>query len=881
MKKLFLFPLFVLAWHYNGLHAQNNTGKKFTEIAEAMNRHYINAGKNSPGYKQFKRWEWYYTTRTGTNGIIVDNAGLNKQAYLNSSINRINNVNRTEANTGSWSPVGPTLINSTGRGIGRANRLAFHPTDVNTLFLATASGGLWKTTNAGLTWHPLTDGIPNLCLSGVAVHPTNPDIIYILTGDADAGGGGKDLPYGKYSSGVLKSYDGGNHWTYTGLQWSETENKMAFKIVIHPINPEILMVPTSEGIYRTTNGGATWSNSNSGTYFWDIEFKPGDPSIVYAGGHINNASVYLYKSTDNGQTFTNNTTIAGIWGSSSRNNRIAIAVSPANPVYVYALLGPSTGEGTFNGLYRSTDEGDNFSLRTQSPNILGRAMAGDDDQHQAAYDLCLVVSPTNANRIATGGIRLWTSINGGTTMVAHDENVTLLNYYHGDLHDLIYHPLNNSLLYMIGDGGIYKSTDHGDSWNDANGTGLQITQYYRIGTDVSGVPFSENTMIGGNQDNGTNKRTGSNGIFIRLDGSDGMDCYIDPDDNSKYVWGKQDGVVIKSYNSGASSLTAAKPDIMPFTAVGTWCTPVAEVAGNANELVIGYRPLTLASDVTGTFVYQPFYHSGGGAVSGRTFVRTARGNADRIYAGDNEMTSTNSFTQKAYTTTNKGSSWTEIYSGFNEVPFTDLTFNADNGSEMWMSFGGYDAALKIKYSNNGGSSWTNVTGSLPNVPVNCIVFDDNNGSPGGAVYIGTDIGVFYRDNNLGDWIPFSNGLPVVEVTDLEIHNTEGLLRAGTYGRGIWETSVYNSCVSSITLNTGNTQSNTPYYFQASTDIQSTAFHAGTGGNVFYKAGVEMELTPGFQAIGAPGNVFKATIGPCGGGVPSGRQARQLSGFLIQ
>ncbi len=882
MKKFFLLPLFAL--YIGCLLAQNNPGKKFSEISEAMNQHYIDAGKNAPGYKQFKRWEWYYATRTGANGTLVDNAGLNKQAYLNSSINRINNVNRTEANTGAWTPVGPTLINSTGRGIGRANRLAFHPTDVSTLFLATASGGLWKTTNAGTTWFPLTDGIPNLCLSGVAVNPNNANIIYILTGDADAGGGGNsgsNLQFGKPSSGVLKSYDGGNHWTYTGLQWSETENKLAYKLVMHPTNPEVLMVATNAGIYRTTNGGTTWTNSISATYFWDIEFKPGDPSIVYAAGLINNASKYLYKSTDHGLNFFNNTTIANIWGSNNRDNRIAIAVTPANPNYVYALLGPSTGSGTFNGLYRSIDEGDSFALRTQTPNILGRTMAGDDDKDQAGYDLCIAVSPTNANRIFTGGIRLWSSSNGGTTMTAHDENVTIQNYYHGDLHDLIYHPLNNNLLYMIGDGGIYKSTDNGASWNDANGTGLQITQYYRIGTDVSGVPFSEYTMIGGNQDNGTNKRSNNNGIFVRLDGSDGMDCYIDPDDNTKYVWGKQDGVVIKSYNSGSAFLTVATPSNMPFTAVATWCTPVAEVAGNTTELVIGYRPVILASDAAGPFTYQPFYHSGGGPVSGRTFVRTARNNANRIYAGDNEMSNTTNFTQKVYTTTNKGTNWTEIYSGTNQVPFTDLTFNADNGNEMWLCFGGYDSTLKIKYSNNGGSTWTNVTGSLPNVPVNCIVFDDNNGNPGGAVYIGTDIGVFYRDNNLGDWIPFSNGLPVVEVTDLEIHNAQGLLRAGTYGRGIWETSVYNSCVSSITLNTGNTASNRPYYFQAFTDIQSTAFHAGTGANVFYKAGVEMELTPGFQAIGAPDNVFKATIGPCSGGVPFGRQAQRLSGFLIQ
>jgi hypothetical protein len=170
------------------------------------------------------------------------------------------------------------------------------------------------------------------------------------------------------------------------------------------------------------------------------------------------------------------------------------------------------------------------------------------------------------------------------------------------------------------------------------------------------------------------------------------------------------------------------------------------------------------------------------------------------------------------------------------------------------------------------------------VPINCIVFDDNNGNPAGAVYIGTDIGVFYRDNNLSDWIPFSNGLPVVEITDLEIHNSQGLLRAGTYGRGMWETSVYSNCPSIINLTAANTAIFKPYYFQASASVNSSAVHSGTGANVFYKAGTEVVLTPGFGASSYGENVFEAALGSCGGGVPNRvaapKQIKPLKGFLI-
>ncbi|HMJ48465.1 MAG TPA: hypothetical protein VK498_14125, partial [Ferruginibacter sp.] len=321
---------------------------------------------------------------------------------------------------------------------------------------------------------------------------------------------------------------------------------------------------------------------------------------------------------------------------------------------------------------------------------------------------------------------------------------------------------------------------------------------------------------------------------------------------------------------------------------GRWLTPVGEVTGSSTKFILGYRPVVRVTRTgANVFSYADIGHpSSGETISGKTFLKTARGNASRIYAGDNDvLESSATRTREVYTSTDGGVSWDLIYEETNGIPFTDLAFDSDNGNRIWLTFGGYSASTKVKYSSDGGANWNDFTGSLPNVPVNCIVFDDNNGSPGGAVYIGTDIGVFYRDNNLNDWIPFSNGLPVVEITDLEIHETAGLLRAGTYGRGIWETSLYSNCPATTDLTTANTQSFKPYYFQASQNIGSSAVHTGTGAFVFYKAGIESILSPGFIATAAVDNEFRAFIGPCGGGVPSLLQPSKpvipLKGFLMR
>jgi photosystem II stability/assembly factor-like uncharacterized protein len=859
MKKLIqVFLWIIFPASISLLNAQLITGKNFKEISDGMNDYYNRVGKNKPGYKQFKRWEWYHSTRQSPDGKLVDNFRMNSAALRAVD----NNINLAQANSGAWTSLGPSSVSSTDKGIGRVNRIAFHPTNENILYAATATGGLWITTDGGSNWYSYSEGIPNMTLSGVAVDHTNPNILYILTGDADSyfTGARGQFEYGKASIGVLKSYDGGFTWQQTALQWNETAGVIGYKLMIHPTNSNILFVATNQGIYRTNNGGTSWDSTQTDIYVYDMEFRPGTPSTIYASGKTADSIVVL-KSTNTGVSFNQTHAIDRVNDANGNGsaNRAALAVSPANSSYVYLLTGPSTAPGQFHGFFRSIDAGESFTLRTSSPNILGRSSLGTDGEDQEGYDLCAVVSPTNINTIACGGIYLWTSTNGGSVFSYEDPSVSSISYYHADIHDLAYHPLNSSRMYMCADGGIYLSVDNGDNWIAINNN-LQVTQYYKISINQGTGFGAENIAIGGTQDNGTNKRSSAGGSsYTKISGGDGMDNFIDPDGLSTYVASIQNGEFKNTTNAGSSFGFVCNEETLETelarNIVTRWVTPVAEVAGGTLQFIMGYRPV-VKTTVIGSGLYS-FAELGW---SGLTFVKTARGNANRLYVGDNDYGGYN----LVKTTTNGGADWTTVLDQPNTLRMTDLAFAATNGNRIWITYGGYDATKKVIYTADGGTSWTNITGSLPNVPVNCIIYETSSGSNDG-IYIGTDIGVFYRNNTLGDWVPFSNGLPVVEVTDLEIHESEGLLRAGTYGRGLWETSLFSACPSTMTLNTSNTRLYMPYSFQVSSGIASTAVHSGTGANVFYKAGSNIVLSPGFQSTG---NIFKASIGPCGGGVPS-------------
>ena len=793
--------------------------RDFSKIQEKMNTWYEDRdqGRGS-GYKQWKRWEYRMKDKLDQDGRLVNVAARNFQAAKEYYSQKSSVVH-----TGDWSFVAPNdWVNGNqgyNPGNGRVNCIGFHPTDVNTFYIGTPFGGIWKTTDQGSTWAPLHDGLPSLGVSGIAVHPTNPDTIYILTGDGD----GNDTP----GVGVLKTYDGGITWMETGLSWTIDQNERGYRLVMDPNDPDIMLAGTTEGILRTTDGWDTWTQEASGTYR-DVEYKPGASNIAYA----ERQSGQFYRTVDGGLNWTQVTN--GVPGSASR---LAIGVSPDDVNVVYFVAGPTNGAGTFRGLYYSDDQGQSFSLLNDTPNILGYSSSGSDNNQQSWYDLAIAVHPTDADRLYTGGINIWKKVNPNPLVNITQWVYGGSQYTHADIHMLEYNPLNN-YLYCGSDGGIFQSADGGDSWTDIS-AGIANMQFYKI----SGTPQDASLLVGGTQDNGTNKWSGGNAV-THIYGADGMDNMISFVNSDTIYFSFQSGGFRKSNNGGNNCF-----GIKPSGANGSWVTPMIMDPTNSHIIYGGFSDVYKSTDGGASW-------SNMGA-DGRTAMAIGTNNPQRLYAAIGSTLRTSS---------NGGTNWSDVSGPWGGQSVTGITVDPDDANKVYVTVNGFNASSKVYRSTNAGSSWVNETGSLPNTPHNCIIFEDTNGSPANAVYVGTDIGVFYRNDDLGDWIPFTNGLPTVEVRDMEIHYGSSKIRAATYGRSIWESDLYTVCPPFYVLtpanNPGATDVSVGYQlYEASNYVESTRLiGGGIGTNINYQAGSYIDLNAGFTV--RKGAEFLADIGPC-------------------
>lgn len=808
----------------------------FLEIQEKAETYFADKEKGrGSGYKQWKRWEYLTQRRLTPDGKVANAAAMNLKAYqeyMATMAPEEKGSDEVKATNGFWDFIGPTnYITGSGwnGGVGRVNSIAFHPTNSSIFYIGTPAGGLWKTSNGGSTWTCLTDGMPSIGVSGIVVHPSNPNIIYILTGDGDS----EDT----FCTGVMKTTDGGGYWFYTGLEWGIEDFVRGYKLAMHPTLTNVLFAATSDGIYKTTNSGSSWTQVQTG-YFHDLEFKPGDPAIMYA-----TAETLFYRSTDTGDTWTTNNSDAGVPVNASR---IAIGVSPFNPAYVYLLCGPAVGWGQFRGVYRSFDSGLNFDLKADTPNLLGYSSTGQDSESQSTYDLAIAVSRTDVADVIIGGINTWASYNYGGTWSIKSWWTTAANtigYTHADIHALEINPLNN-WLYVGSDGGIFRSLDFGNSWTDLT-SGLGNTQWYRI----AGTEADVDHIIGGTQDNGSNRFEGSN-TMIHMVGADGMDAMIDHNNSLILYTTRQNGTLEKSTNAGASFSNITPPGVL-----GEWVTPLVMSKTNSNLIYGGYSTVMKSTDGGSSWTAM-FGADGRGAIAMGT------NNAARVYASSVNFLNSTSVIKMS---NDAGENWTSVNGTLPSQIITFIAVNPDYSPDVFVTFGGYSAGQKVYYSNNAGTTWTNISGSLPNVPIHCIAYEDKNGSPNDALYIGTDIGIFYRDDNTGDWIPFMNGLPTVPVFDLEINYGSGVITAATYGRGLWRSSLFTSCPVAYGLTPANDPSNPNYtgyqFYEAGTSINSTrTITGGEGTDVIYKAGTRVELLQGFHA--KSGNKFKAILGPC-------------------
>ena len=744
------FPMFASGQgDTNWVQLMSDPTANFYDVQTAFNNYWkdrpVEKGK---GYKQFKRWENYMEPRVYPSGdmTLPSLTYPNYQEWLSEQEDEPSPA-PNGFTLGNWTALGPFGV-SNGGGAGRLNFVRFDPTNSNTIFVGAPDGGLWKSTNGGTSWTTSTDQLTVIGCTDVAIDPGNTQIMYLATGDGDAG----DC----YSIGILKSTDGGATWNTTGLSWTVNQGRTISKLLMHPTNSQILIAATSNGIYRTTDGGANWTQTSTGS-FKDLEFMPGTPNTVYTSGSI------FRKSTDNGVTWT--TITSGL--PTTGVERIAIAVTAANTAYVYLLIGRSSDQGLL-GVYRSTNSGTGFASQhgATGPNLLGWNSNGADSGGQAFYDLSIAASPTDANTIIVGGVNSWRSTDGGVNWTINSHwTGSGAPYVHADIHAIEYLPGSGTTYFIGHDGGISKTTNSGTSFTDISAN-LAIAQQYRIGLSTT----TAGRMITGHQDNGTNLLNA--GTWNEVYGGDGMDCFIDRTNNNTLYGSYVYGDYYRSTNGGGAwtTITSGLPG-------GDWLCAWHQDPVTATTLYAGGRSAMYRTTNSGTAWSALGTPSGSGSIL--EFV-IAPSNNQIIYSVKYNAVSKS---------TNGGTTWTNITGTLPtaSAALTNVTVSNTDPNIVWVTFSGYSAANKVFKSTNGGTSWTNITTGLPNVPCNTIVYQ--NAAANDVVYVGTDIGVFYRDNTMGSWVAYMDGLPRVSVRDLEIYYLTGKIRAATFGRGTWESNV--------------------------------------------------------------------------------------------
>lgn len=707
------------------------------EQVEAFNHYWSTRDKNvrGSGYKPFMRWEYHWRNYTNEQGYIVSSDEF-WDAWRQKNQSKTNRSAAMSLPVSNWQPIGPFTHTNTGSwssGQGRVNIVHVDPSNPNTIYLGAPAGGIWKSIDNGTTWTPLTDELPQIGVSGIAVDYSNSNVIYIATGDKDAGD--------SYSVGVYKSTDGGLTWNPTGTMGGSNPSR-AGDILIHPTNNQILWCATNNGVYKTTNAGISWTQVQTGDFAQgNIRLKPSDPSTVYA---VSNNR--FYKSTNEGNSFTQINT-----GLPANSSRLLLDVTPADANYIYILS--ANGSGDMQGIYRSTNGGTNWTKTSSNEtSVIGDVF----ESPQAWYDLALAVSTTNADEIYTGCLNVWKSTDGGVSVTKMNNwsSPSAPSYTHADIHYLGFH---GNRLFCGSDGGIYVSSNGGTNFTDLT-AGVQISQFYKIAVSKQ----SAANMVGGLQDNGGHAYSG--GQWKNYYGADGMDTAINPNNPNQYYGFIQfGGSMYISNNAGnGTSGSVASPGVE-----GNWVTPLT--ANSAGDLFAGYN--NLFKLVSGAWVQQNTTPIGSGNIE---LISVDPSNDNTMYVANGSG---------LYKSTDLGVTFTNVYSASSAI--TSIEVHSSDSSIVYLTTSGVGG--QVLKSTNGGTTFTNFSTGLPSIGKNIIVHQGRNTD--NPLYLGTDLGVFYRDDSMTSWQPFDINLPNVSVTDLEVNLEDAKLVAATYGRGIWQTDI--------------------------------------------------------------------------------------------
>ncbi len=562
------------------------------------------------GIKPFERWRslWqpYFYRKDGFRPIKDIDDAFNKKQRLRLSTNDNSN----------WYSIGPSVVDRNGStpGIGRVNFILIDPTNDQIMYVGAPAGGIWKSTNGGADWTPLTDQLPQIGVSAIALSPVDHNTIYIGTGDDDASD--------SYSRGVYKSTDGGQTWNPIGPNFNSDFEKIT-EIIVHPTQPNTIYVASSNGLYKTTNGGNNWNrvlNEN----IKEMRMHPTNPNYIYAV-----TETHFYRSSNGGANFS----MGNINYGYSRS-RMLLEVTPAAPNKVYVLA--AKGDGSFGGLYISNDSGANFTKTQQSSNFFA-------SNRQVWYDFALAVSDTDPNKIFVGNLNLSRSTDGGNTIAnINDWASYTANYTHADIHFIRYY---NGKLVVGSDGGIFVSTDDGDNFTAYNNN-LEISMFYRIST----AKTQNYQIYGGLQDNGGFARKDMQWRIYH--GGDGMDNAIDNNNPSKGYGFIYYGQSMSITNDGGISVSNGVPG--PQNEHGNWVTPLE--MGADGSLYAGFSKLYKLENYQWVPISQSFFDN-------IDVVRCDPNNPNIIYVSEGST---------LYKSTDMGASFNSIANAFSDISSIEI-----------------------------------------------------------------------------------------------------------------------------------------------------------------------------------------------------------------
>jgi photosystem II stability/assembly factor-like uncharacterized protein len=721
----------------------------------------------------FKRHEWFYRQRAFPSDTIPV-----EQFYRTRAREMARTIASPSALT--WTPIGPRSLNSTwpplwGEMSGRVRGVAVHPTDPSTVYIGAAGGGTWKTTNGGTSWVSLSDDFPNITFGAIAIDPTNPNVVYAGTGEVIAGSN-------------LQAYDGRGLFksTNAGATWTQITNgfgtQTAFgDIEVDPFDSNIVIAALgrgytfvgpfpNEGIWRSTDAGTTWARVQALGNSTEVLFHPTTNGRVFAAGW-NSPGVVV--SNDHGATWTASSTGLPATGIT----RIQLTIAQSQPLTMYAFH--SSNNGGLTRAYKSTNGGTNWS-QISSGVQLGGTYDGTNWIDQGWYDATIAVKPNDPNFVLLGNIEVHRATDGATFSPLRSSSGPFGgtrawdNMTHTDIHKIVFAPSNPNIAYVGCDGGVYKSTDGGNTWQSAN-AGIATIQYYRIASH----PSNRNIIIGGAQDNG-NYRTldgGATPWSITTTG-DGMECFFDHTDPNFVFVSTQNGNLLRSTSGGAyATFGTISP---PWEVTPNWTTPWLMHPTNNNILYAGSRRIWRSTNRGGSWEAISPSIAASDVLNSIAIGRTNPSNMIAVaggYANANPQ---------VLISTDGGFTWRDVTAN---IPgparhiARALVHPLDAGA-MFIVRSGFGSG-KVYASYNLGQSWTNLSGNLPDVPASDLFIDPQRPR---AWYLATDIGIYSTTNGGATWERDNNGMPTVPMIDFDYFSSGGtrLLRLGTHGRSAYE-----------------------------------------------------------------------------------------------